>query len=455
MTSTPPATAPSGKSEKPALTGARIKQRKGAAKLQAKFEPEAFRDALYKQIDSVKSDDFDGYAAALDKAGNTLEYRKYADQFFEILIVGGLLAPGGQFVDDDAPLSPFSISNAKSASPADVKPYVTVIDKVIRRYKFLQKVLEESTLPSIIQYINRYTPEQNEKLACATALLIQQGLASANVLAAIQKDHLTKDDLPINFLSSVFRAYLTDATMDHLGTALRKGGIKDLLLFFPPQKRDQPGVIVSHFKSIGLNSVAEWWQRRQVRELKDQTVTRVSEVLRESQVRQDEALESDENGAAAAKSIVEATRAEVVEYLKTQMKAAGVPFEEFVTIVWEGIIKGADMSDRPDQMEAQTIKEVTKYAPILEPFTPNARSEIALINAIQLYLYEDTRIMKTFPQILRVFYNADVLDSGAILYWATKGAKPQGKQHFLKAAEPLIKILQQQEEEDDEEEEEE
>ncbi|KAK0543823.1 hypothetical protein OC846_000042 [Tilletia horrida] len=453
MTSTPPSTAPSGKSEKPALTGARIKQRKGVQKSQAKFEPEAFRDALYKHLEPVKSEDFDGFAAALDKAGNTLDYRKYADQFFEILIVGGLLAPGGQFVDDDAPPSPFSISNAKSATPADVKPYVTVLDKVIRRYKFLQKVLEESTLPSIIQYINRYSEEQNEKLACATALLIQQGLASASVLQAIQKDHLTKDDLPVNFISSVFRAYLADSSMDHLGTALRKGGIKDLLLFFPPQKREQPGIIVSHFKAIGLTPVAEYWQRRQVREIKDQTVARVVEILQESQVKQDEAAEG-ENAAPAVKAIVEATRVEVVEYLKGQMKTAGVPFEEFVPIVWEGIIKGADLSDRPDQMEAQTIKEVNKYAPILEPFTPNARSEIALINSIQLYLYEDTRIMKTFPNILKVLYNEDVINSAAILYWASKGAKPQGKQHFLKATEPLVKALQAQEEEDDDEEEE-
>ncbi|CAD7065085.1 unnamed protein product, partial [Tilletia caries] len=449
-----PATAPSGKSEKPALTGARIKQRKGAAKLQAKFEPEAFRDALYKHLEPVKPEDFDGFAAALDKAGNTLDYRKYADQFFEILIVGGLLAPGGQFVDDDAPPSPFSISNAKSATPADVKPYVTVIDKVIRRYKFLQKVLEESTLPGIIQYINRYTQEQNDRLACATALLIQQGLASAHVLQSIQKDHLTKDEYPINFITALFRVYLADASMDHLGTALRKGGIKDLLLFFPAHKREQPGIIVSHFKSVNLNPVAEWWQRRQVREIKDQTSARVAEILKESQGRQDEALEA-ENGQAEVKRIVDATRAEVVDYLKAQMKNAGVPHEESVVIAWEGIMKGADMSDRPDQMEAQTIKEVTKYAPILEPFTPNARCEIALINAIQLYLYEDTRIMKTFPNILKVLYNADVIESGAILYWASKGAKAQGKQHFLKAAEPLIKALQAQEEEDDEEEEDE
>ena len=60
-------------------------------------------------------------------------------------------------------------------------------------YKFLQKPLEESTIPSILQYVNRFEDEQREKLATGTALMIQAGLASAAVLNTLQKDHLTKD----------------------------------------------------------------------------------------------------------------------------------------------------------------------------------------------------------------------------------------------------------------------
>jgi hypothetical protein len=59
---------------------------------------------------------------------------KYADALFEILIVGGLLQPGGNFVDDGAPPSPFAIVNA--ADPAqveEVSKYVEVLNKLIRR----------------------------------------------------------------------------------------------------------------------------------------------------------------------------------------------------------------------------------------------------------------------------------------------------------------------------------
>ena len=82
---------------------------------------------------------------------------------------------------------------------------------------------------------------------------------------------------------------------------------------------------------------------------------------------------------------------------------------------------------------------------------------MALINAVQLYCYDETRIMKTFPQllkvipvlffyhiywlgILKILYNKDCISAQAIIYLHQKGAKPQGKQHFLKAAETLVKV---------------
>ena len=62
-----------------------------------------------------------------------------------------------------------------------------------RRYKYLQKPLEESALPTLLQYIHRWTPAQKDKLALTTGLLIGQGLASASCLQSLTKDHLLKN----------------------------------------------------------------------------------------------------------------------------------------------------------------------------------------------------------------------------------------------------------------------
>ena len=68
------------------------------------------------------------------QAGSTLEFLKYADAFYEIYFAGGLLQPGGNFVQDGAPPSPFSIINAKDPAEIDeLKKYVDVLNKLIRR----------------------------------------------------------------------------------------------------------------------------------------------------------------------------------------------------------------------------------------------------------------------------------------------------------------------------------
>ena len=93
-----------------------------------------FRDQLLKHLENVPPSDFDAVTNKLVQAGSTLEFLKYADALFEILLVGGLLQPGGQYVDDGTPLSPFSFLNAKEpVDVADVKQYVEVLNKLIRR----------------------------------------------------------------------------------------------------------------------------------------------------------------------------------------------------------------------------------------------------------------------------------------------------------------------------------
>jgi len=42
--------------------------------------------------------------------------------------------------------------------------------------------------------------------------------------------------------------------------------------------------------------------------------------------------------------------------------------------------------------------------------------------------------------ILQVLYNKDCVSGQAIIYWHQKGSKPNGRQHFLKSTETLVKV---------------
>ncbi|QRV93838.1 hypothetical protein RhiJN_21856 [Ceratobasidium sp. AG-Ba] len=217
--------------------------------------------------------------------------------------------------------------------------------------------------------------------------------------------------------------------MDHLSGLLKKGGIKDIMLFFPPNKRTAND-LYTHFRGANLAQVADWYAKKQSSALKTELLAQLKEMC-----------ESEETPEA------------IINAIKEHQTRSGIPETELVQVIWQGLMASVDWSARPDQLEGLALREVSKYAPIIEPFCTGPKTEVALINVVQVYCYEDTRIIKTFPQILKVLYNKDCVSDQAIIYWFQKGAKPQGKQHFLKASEPLVKFLQAQEDESEEEEE--
>ena len=55
-----------------------------------KFEPTVFRDTIVSGLNEA-SGDLDAVAKFLDVTGSRLDYRRYADTLFDILITGSML----------------------------------------------------------------------------------------------------------------------------------------------------------------------------------------------------------------------------------------------------------------------------------------------------------------------------------------------------------------------------
>jgi len=244
----------------------------------------------------------------------------------------------------------------------------------------------------------------------------------------LTKEHLIKNDVSINVLTIIFRSYLLDQSMDHLSATLKKGGVRDLLAFFPGNKQEGK-TLEEHFRKADLPQIADWYAKKQYALIKDAIVKEVQALVER-----------------------EETPEQIVSALKAQQEATPIPDAELIGCIWQGLISSVDWSARPDQIEGLALREVGKFALILEPFCNGPKTEVALINVVQVYCYEDTRIIKAFPQILKVLFNKDCISDQAIIYWYQKGSKAQGRQHFLKSTEGLVKFLQEQESESEEDE---
>jgi len=435
MSHTPTSTGPAAnvqstqQDKKPSLTGVRIKQRKGQAKAAAKFEPETFRDALLLHLALLSTPPTtEALVAKLVQAGSTLEFLKYYEQLFELLFVGGLLQPGGSYLDDKR--SPVYIvrtkedgdgsETAETGGEGGVKGMVEVLKRVIQRYKYLQKPLEENFLPDLLGYLGKWDQVARDKLAEAVALLVLELQVSTRCLQSLAKDHVVKDGVALGFLTSFFKTYLAKQGVDQLGSTIRRSGLKDILLVFPQQTRDRKH-LEAHFKKEGLQPVNDWYAKQALGEVREETIANVARMVGEDE-----------------------TNEQIIEQLKVQQTENPVPEADLCDWIWQGLMQTVDWTARPDQLDAAVVAHLTARAAILETFCKGAKAEVGLLNAVQVYCYADTRVLKSFPAIVKVLYNADCVSDQAIIYWHQKGAKPNGKQHFLKATEALVKFLEEQ-----------
>lgn len=115
----------------------------------------------------------------LDIAGNKLDYRRYGEVLFDVLIAGGLLVPGGSISQDgEKPSTEYCIFHAPEDMDA-LHNQEQVFVKLMRRYKYLEKMFEEE-MKKVLIFIKGFTPSERLKLARMTALWIGECLFHIN-----------------------------------------------------------------------------------------------------------------------------------------------------------------------------------------------------------------------------------------------------------------------------------
>lgn len=70
------------------------------------------------------------------------------------------------------------------------------------------------------------------------------------------------------------------------------------------------------------------------------------------------------------------------------------------------------------------------WAKLLNAFCTSGKLELELIYKVQVQCYEDAKLMKLFPEIIRSLYDLDVLAEDTILHWFRKGTNPKGRCAF-------------------------
>ncbi|KAI3975323.1 hypothetical protein MKX01_033563 [Papaver californicum] len=411
----------SSSKERPTLGGTRIKTRK--RNIAAPLDPATFADEVV-QIYLDNAGDLELVAKNIESSD--LNFSRYGDTFFEVIFTGGRTQPGTT-KPDEGERRTASVLDCEPTREA-ILPSVLYIQKILRRRPFLIKNLE-NVMRRFLQSLELFEENERKKLAIFTALTFSQklsGLPPDTVFQPLLKGNLVAKGIVLSFITDFFKEYLIDNNLDDLISLLKRGKMDDNLLeFFPTAKRSAEG-FSEHFTKEGMLDLVDYNAKKmfdvKLKEMKSALTTQIAE---------------------------ETEISEVIETVKQRVKDANLPDFEVVRILWDVLMDAVQWSGKNQQQNANAaLRQVKTWAKLLNAFCTNGKLELELIYKVQIQCYEDTKLMKLFPEIVRNLYDQDVLAEDTILHWFRKGSNPKGRQSFVKALEPFVNWLEEAEEEE-------
>ncbi|KAJ1965449.1 hypothetical protein IWQ62_002664, partial [Dispira parvispora] len=318
---------------KPALNGAKTKTRKRVSKANAKFEPAHFREQLLTIIEEGDEVHFDTLSTRLDVTGNTLEYRRYGETLFEVLITGGIITPGGVVEQDEDIESKHHVFAAENSIEA-IRPWVEVFNKLVRRYKYLVRPLCE-TLKNLMQHVNKWSTADANKLSILVALLATHTqLVPLSAVTALLHDHLVKEGMALVCLTAILKIALNELGIQQLGRLLTKNKLDSRLIeFFPPNKQDEES-FARHFEVEEMKAIVDWHHGVRENTLKVELVDHVREMVQEEESARD-----------------------VASYIAKCSRENHWSESDVATLVWDAVMGAVDWATRPETVEAQVLRQ--------------------------------------------------------------------------------------------------
>lgn len=416
----------SQKTQKPTLTGQRIKTRKRDEK--EKYDPTNFRDQIVAGLNEANSD-IEQASKFLIQAGGKLDYRRYAEALFDVLITGGILAPGGTIVtDNNAAIAKLCIFNTDE-DVESMRNITQMFERMTRQYKYLERSLDDE-MKKVVMFMKGFTDVQRSRLTVAIFLMISSGLITPACLKQILNEHLIKDGIALEFARGFFSIWLKEKDFPSLISNLKKAEIDGKLLeLFPVHKRSIE-TFETYFKEANLPPIVEFQRNQYTRIATKELKSRLKKLLEEDV----DALE-----------LVIITK-ECSE--KHQLKDA-----EVCVLMWSAIMTGVEWNKKEDLLSDQVLRHLKGYVSALNAFATSPKVEVILLQKIQEFCYDNMNFMKLFQKIVMLLYKTDVVGEDAIINWYKSDNSQKGKSVFLQQMEKMVTWLQNAEEESSEEDE--
>uniref|UniRef100_A0A673ZZ18 Basic leucine zipper and W2 domains 1a n=1 Tax=Salmo trutta TaxID=8032 RepID=A0A673ZZ18_SALTR len=384
-----------------------------------RFDPTQFQESIVQGLNQTGSD-LEAVAKFLDASGAKLDYRRYAETLFDILVAGGMLAPGGS-ISDDLTRTEFCLFTAQEDLET-MQAYAQVFNKLIRRYKYLEKGFEEE-IKKLLLFLKGFTESERNKLAMLTGILLANGNISAAVIGSLFNENVVKEGVSAAFAVKLFKSWIYERDINAVAVALRKVSMDNRLMeLFPANKRSCEH-FSKYFTDAGLKELSDFARNQEAIGSRKELQKELQEMMARGDNFKD-----------------------IIAYVREEMKKTSISEQLMIGIVWSSVMSCVEWNKKEELVCEQSIKHLKQYSPLLKAFTSQGASEIILLVKIQEYCYDNIHFMKAFQKIVVLLYKADVLSEEAILKWYAEAHVAKGKSVFLEQMKKFVEWLKNAEE---------
>uniref|UniRef100_A0A8C4HHC5 W2 domain-containing protein n=1 Tax=Dicentrarchus labrax TaxID=13489 RepID=A0A8C4HHC5_DICLA len=389
--------------QKPTLTGQRFKTRKRDEK--ERFDPTQFQESIIQGLNQTGTD-LEAVAKFLDASGAKLDYRRYAETLFDILVAGGMLAPGGTLSDE-----------------------VTCTEFCL--FKAQEDMETMQAYAQLLLFLKGFTESERNKLAMLTGILLANGNLSASILSSLFNENLVKEGVSACFAVKLFKSWLSEKDISSVAASLRKVGMDNRLMeLFPANKRSCEH-FSKYFTDAGLKELSDFARNQQSIGARKELQKELQEQISRGDPLKD-----------------------IIAYIREEIKKNNISEQTMIWLIWSSVMSSVEWNKKEELVTEQAIKLLKQYSPLLKAFTSQGLSELTLLLKIQEYCYDNIHFMKAFQKIVVLLYKADVLSEEAILKWYNEAHLAKGKSLFIEQMKKFVEWLKNAEEESESEEEE-
>ncbi|XP_061858447.1 eIF5-mimic protein 2 isoform X1 [Colius striatus] len=410
------------KPQKPTLSGQRFKTRKRDEK--ERFDPTQFQDCIIQGLTETGTD-LEAVAKFLDASGAKLDYRRYAETLFDILVAGGMLAPGGTLADDMTRTNVCVFAAQEDLET--MQAFAQVFNKLIRRYKYLEKGFEDE-VKKLLLFLKGFSESERNKLAMLTGILLANGTLNASILNSLYNENLVKEGVSAAFAVKLFKSWINEKDINAVAVSLRKVNMDNRLMELFPANKQSVEHFSKYFTEAGLKELSEYVRNQQSIGARKELQKELQEQMSRGDPFKD-----------------------IILYVKEEMKKNNISEQTVVAIIWSSVMSTVEWNKKEELVAEQAIKHLKQYSPLLAAFTSQGQSELTLLLKIQEYCYDNIHFMKAFQKIVVLFYKAEVLSEEPILKWYKDAHLAKGKSVFLEQMKKFVEWLKNAEEESESE----